>query len=426
MASSEIPIKKIAMIGHGSYKNAFAIGENENPSPHNFTIPVGSNVEDFCLVEYSKPIAWRHESTFSEDFKQFVNALKTKPELNYNISKTPYERMIHKLQINIDLYDEYDDISDQLNCISELKKMRELSPRFAPSIRQIRTDILDRHGALLQYGNPFSPEDMDSGFGRIQTQGTGIKFIRVSYLIERCGDNIIKYVSTHGPAEKTKVETKMIEFVDSYVDTFCEVNVDIKSPNFCTKIIDGEIESIRLLDVDPTYCIKCGSDDPEEFKKHAKVFMKYAFIAHSVRWGEIINKTPTKVLFGNLGVTQDDVMEMIEYFCTRKYFMYERNPINMLYHYFIYINPAKLVTGHEHEPHQYRFLKYDKIEEYYGGYTLDSLKFIFNGYAKNYGIVFGSAATVPTPGGGGYAEQPPAPPPTRIGGKRKTRRHKKK
>jgi len=386
MASSEIPIKKIAMIGHGSYKNAFAIGENANPSPHNFT----------------------------------VNALKTNPELNYNISKTPYERMIHKLQINIDLHD---DISDQLNCISELKKMRELSPRFAPSIRQIRTDILDRHGALLQYGNPFSPEDMDSGFGRIQTQGIGIKFIRVSYLIERCGDNIIKYVSTHGPAEQTKIETKMIEFIDSYVDTFCEVNVDIKSPNFCTKIIDGEIESIRLLDVDPTYCIKCGSDDPEEFKKHAKVFMKYAFIAHSVRWGEIINKKPTTVHFGNLGVTQDDFMKMIEYFCTRKYFMYERNPINMLYHYFIYINPVKLVTGHEHEPLQYRFLKYDKIEEYYGVHTLDSLKFIFDRYANNCGIVLGSATTALTPGGGGYAHQPPAPPPTRIGGK--TRRHKK-
>ena len=363
MATSELRVTKLTPLGKGSYKDAFTIVRDETNNPHNFTIPAGSDVANFCLVEYSNAINWRKESSFQESFIEFRTEMKNNPQFKYDIEEKGIS-LSRQLIFNKNLYSLH---KDQFDCIAELKKLHELAPRFAPVLHQIRIDV-NKHDGSTTLGTPFSPEEMDSKFAE-----TPSGLVKVSYLIERCGDNIIKYVNKN-PNKKDAVAQKIIKFVDSYVDTNIELLYDIKPENFCTQIVDGKIESIRMLDVDTKYCFKCNSHNPaeiEEFKRHAKVFMKYALITYSIRWGNKIDGTQIKIDFGNLGVTPEDVDAMLAFFYTQKYMIHKYNPINMLYHYFIELNPSAFLLDHLTEeeklhivPEVYDFLYYDRLKKY--------------------------------------------------------------
>jgi hypothetical protein len=328
-----IHVKKSFPLGNGVFKNAFTIVEDTTNNPHNFTIPAGSDVANFCLVEYKGEekgthkgaINWRKESSFPESFIEFRTKMENNPQFKYDIEEKGIS-LPYMLQFNKKLYENH---KDQINCIAELKKLHELAPRFAPKLHQIRIDVNDHYGSTT-LGTPFPPNEMDLRFAE-----TPSRFVKVSYLIERCGDSIIKFVSEN-PDKKDAVSQKIIEFVDSYVDTYIELNTDTKPENFCTEIVDGKIKSIRMLDNDSKYCLKRNSRNPaeiEEFKRHAKVFMKYAFIAHSIRWGEKIDGTRIPIDFGNLGVTQEDVDAMLTFFYRPEYMIHEYNPIIILFNY---------------------------------------------------------------------------------------------
>ena len=335
---------------------------------------------------------------------------KFKRDFNNNLIPIDYKFNANEIELYKNMYNNR---KPQFECIAELKKMMELGESFAPKLHQIRIDIVDE-----EYGTPFSPDEMDSKFEEI-----GNNTVLVSYLVERCDESVIKFVSKNGE-QKPEVAAKMIEFIDSYVERQNELNCDIKSENFCPRIIDGRVVSIRLLDVDPKFCIKGYTP---EFKRNAKVFMKYAFITHSVKWGQKIDKQRKIINFGNLGITQDDVNDMIRFFYKPEYMVYEFNPINMLYHYFVNLDPSNFVAlpgweiqfiettndaGEKQKvkkfrhirtqtiydslqyEYEYKFLSYDKLILYF---TEDPYKIIelFKELNKEIGIVLLSG------GGGG-------------------------
>jgi hypothetical protein len=276
----------------------------------------------------------------------------------------------------------------QFNCIAELKKMHDLAPQFAPKLHQIRID------SSTTLGTPFPPEEMDLNFAKTPSEP-----VTISYLIERCGDSIIKFVSENPEnldERRDEVAQKMIKFVDSYVDAYIELNTDTKPENFCTEIVDGKIKSIRMLDADTKYSTICIDDgNIEEFKRHAKVFMKYAFITYSIRWGETIGGTRIKIDFGNLDITQEDVDAMLTFFYKKEYMIQDFNPINMLYHYFIQLHPSEFKLDHLTEydkmnliPEHYEFLYYDSLMNYFDSNKLIE---IFKKYNEQYKITLTQA-----------------------------------
>ena len=327
-------VKPFENLGHGASKQAFAVEEDSSDEEHNFTIEDGSDLGKFCIVKYTKPIKWRSDSTFMPKFIEFRTQMMSDPKLKRDV----YNNLIpqtNQFVLHNNLYNIY---KNQFECIAELKKMMELGELFAPKLHKIRIDIVDATlGAVEEYGIPFLPDEMDSKF---EETGNN-KVVNISYLVERCDESVIQFVSENRE-RKNEVARKMIEFVDSYVETHNELNCDIKSENFCPRIIDGRIGSIRLLDVDPKFCIK-GGDTPD-FKRNAKVFMKYAFITHSVKWGQKIGNQRATIYFGNMGITQNDVDAAIRFFYRPEYMIYEFNPINMLYHYFVTLHPGNYVS----------------------------------------------------------------------------------
>lgn len=320
-------VKEFKRLGFGASKQAFTVEEDSSDEEHNFTIPDGSDLGKFCIVKYTNPIQWRSDSTFMPKFIEFRTQMMSDPIFKRNVYNNLIPQTIQFVLHN-NLYNIY---KNQFECVAELKKMMALGDAFAPKLHQIRIDIVGQ-----EPGTPFSPEEMDSQFEEIGNN----KVVNISYLVERCDDSVIKFVSEN-IERKNEVARKMIEFVDSYVETFGELNCDIKSENFCPRIVDGRIVSIRLLDVDPKFCIK-GGDTPD-FKQNAKVFMKYAFITHSVKWGQIIGKRRT-INFGNMGITQHEVDAALRFFYRPEYMVYEFNPINMLYHYFVNSHPGNFVS----------------------------------------------------------------------------------
>ena len=322
-------VKKFENLGHGASKQAFTLQESLEGAPYNYTIPDGSDITKFCIVKYTNTIDWKNESEFPKSFQDFKRRIASDPRYNYDIfyaDEIPYGEDATVLKSNKKLYRNH---KIQFECIDELKKMRDLGELFAPKLHQIRIDTQSNTGI------PFPPEELDSKFEEIPS---GI--VTVSYLVERCDDSVIKFV-VKNPDKIGEVPAKMIEFIDSYVERQNELNCDIKSENFCPRIIDGRVVSIRLLDVDPKFCIK---GDTPDFKQNAKVFMKYAFITHSVKWGQKIDEKRKKINFGDLGITQDDVNDMIRFFYKPEYMVYEFNPINMLYHYFVNLHPGNFVS----------------------------------------------------------------------------------
>lgn len=408
-------VKPFEKLGRGSSKQAFTIQENTAGAPHNFTIPDGSDVTKFCIVLYTTPIQWLPKSSYSENFIKFLKDM-TDPQFkrDFNNNSIPKTYIFNDNEIK--LYENmYNNRKRQFECIAELKKMMELGELFAPKLHQIRIDIVYEEYDE-EYGTPFSPNEMDSKFEEI---GNNIVF--VSYLVERCDESVIKFVSKNGE-KKPEVAAKMIEFIDSYVETQNELNCDIKSDNFCPKIIEGRVISIRLLDIDPKFCIK---GQTPKFKQNAKVFMKYAFITHSVKWGQKIGNRRATINFGNMGITQDDVNDMIRFFYKPEYMVYEFNPINMLYHYFVNLDPGNFVelpgweiqiieeTNYAGEkikvkqfhnkltnektyflPYEYEFLSYDKLFLYFTE-NPDKIIELFKELNKEIGIVLLSG------GGGG-------------------------
>jgi hypothetical protein len=310
-AASLISVEKSSELGRGQSKKAFRLSIANSESNINFTLPIGSNINKFCLVEYTKPIEWIKET---DELKEFRILMETDPRFNYN------NNTINKNK----KYELYDKHKLQFDYIAELKKMHQMGTEttdgktFAPKLHQIRIDNVSG-----TQGVPFSPDKMDEEFGKIFSNTK----IKISYLIEKCDDSITEFYLKH-PDKFQLVCRELITFIDSYVDTYEEFNTDcIKSENYCLTIMDDANIKIRLLDVDPTFCIKCSpQDDLQTFLQNAKVFMKYGFIANSIRY--------SKGNFGNLRLTQDDVNNMIKFFCKNEYVIYEYSPISMLYHYF--------------------------------------------------------------------------------------------
>lgn len=415
-------VKPFEKLGRGSSKQAFTIQKDTAGEPDNFTIEEGSDVTKFCIVKYTNSIWWLPKSSYSKKFIKFLKDMtdpQFKRNFNNNLIRKDYEFNDKEIESFKNMYNNR---KPQFECIAELKKMMELGESFAPKLHQIRIDIINARGAV-EKGTPFSPDKMDSKFEEI-----GEHDVNISYLVERCDESVIKFVSKNED-KKPEVAAKMIEFIDSYVERQNELNCDIKSDNFCPRIVDGRVISIRLLDVDPKFCIK---GDAPEFKKNAKVFMKYAFITHSVKWGQKIDEKRKKINFGDLGITQDHVNDMIRFFYKPEYMVYEFNPINMLYHYFVNLDPGNFVAlpgweiqiieitndagekkkvkqfrhirtqtiynslQYEYE-YEYEFLSYDKLILYF---TEDPYKIIelFKELNKEIGIVLLSG------GGGGPSE----------------------
>jgi hypothetical protein len=362
-------IAKSRMLGEGGSKKAFSIEEKKN-SEYCFTLPNGTDVGNFCLVEYKKPIVWVRD----EDKR-------------------------------------YDDESEETNeLIAELKKMYELSMEkngrtYAPQLREIKIDdVTEDDSDYHVQGVPFPPENMDSEFEKIES-GTKVK---VSYLIKRCDDNIIEFISKY-PTKKDEVCAKIIEFIHSYVDTFNELNSDIKSENLCTTIVDGSVVLVGMLDADPRFSTK---GDTDEFKHNAKIFMEYQLIGHSIRIGDKVNGNNETINFGNFGLTQHDVDNMIRFFYQPEYMTEYFNPIGMLYNYYAgehpghfldiplpagwiatqskttgkiyYVNTITKQTQWDKPKHPYVFLSYDGLKRYF---SVENMVILFQKLNARHGVV---------------------------------------
>ena len=293
---SKIYVRKSIQLGKGKSKTASVILIDNIQDRHNFTLPLESNIDKFCLVEYNDKIKW--DANMLENNECFVELQK-----------------IYEMGTEID------------------------GQSFAPKLHQIRIDVNDSNGISIQ-GLPFSPEEMNTQFAKI---GPGAK-IKISYLIEKCDDGIIEYLLNHQDKEQ-EVCAELIKFIDLYVNTYEEFNTDcIKSENYCLSIMDDANLKIRLLDVEPKFCVICDKDDTaSSFLQNAKVFMKYGIIGHSMR-------KKVKYNFGNLGLTQNEVDVMIRFFYTDKYMNYEYSPISMLYHYFAGEHPRNFARHFTNMP----------------------------------------------------------------------------
>lgn len=382
-----IHVIKSDSLGQGASKNAYTIAVDPTNSPTSFTLPAGSDINKYCLVEYRRIVNWRKDggSSVDENFKEFRKKIATDPEFRYNVDTDNYffEIMMYPLKVQEYKYNKnlYQHHKQQFECIEELKKMYDLSKEnekgisFAPKIHQIHIHkLVDTQEKITEL--PFSPENMDEEFDKIPSGP-----VKVSYLVERCGEDIFEYIHKN-PDKKNETGLRVIEFIDMYVESKNELNTDIKPANFCPTIADDGT-AMRLLDVDPLFCI---GGTGEEFKENAKVFMKYLFIVNAVKYRRKIN-------FGNLGITQSQIDTMIQFFFNPKYFIYRRNPMNMLYHYFVWEHPGHFLsqiqlpqgwktkisktTGKKYYqtldgshkqynyPIKYEFLNYGEIEQYF-------------------------------------------------------------
>lgn len=362
-------IAKSRMLGEGESKKAFSIEEKKN-SEYCFTLPNGTDVGNFCLVEYKNPIKWvRDEDKTHDNESEETNEL-----------------------------------------IAELKKMYELSMEkngraYAPKLREIKIDDVteDDPNDHVQ-GVPFPPENMNDEFEKIKSDTK----VKISYLIKRCDDNVIEFISKY-PTKMNEVSAKIIEFINSYVETHEELNSDIKSENLCTTIVDGSVVLVGMLDADPKFSVYGNS---EEFKHNAKIFMKYEIIGHSVRIGDNVNGNKETINFGNLGITQNDVDNMIRFFYKPEYMKEYFNPIAMLYHYYAgehpgffldiplptgwiatqsqttgkiyYANTITKQSQWDKPKHPYEFLSNDGLKKYF---SVENMVILFQKLNARHGVV---------------------------------------
>lgn len=407
MAQSEIFVEQDAKLGNGNYKDAFTLKQVRRSSVHNFSLPNESDIDKFCLVQFKDFIIdWKQESHF----------------INRNIKYNTFEILKREF---------YKTNKGQFDKIAELRKIFELGNKsFAPKLHQIRIDSYDIDGTIEEYGTPFSPENMNVEFDKPYSQR-----VKITYIIERCDDSILKFLfknqgEKHGvdqyvtelkKSDKTdEVGQKVVELIEAFVNSESQLMCDIKSENFCPTIINGTFEKVRFLDVDTQFII---NGNGERFIKNAIVFMKYAFWTHSQRWGEIIDRRRRVTFnFGNLGITQEEVDEMIRYFYQEEYMKKnEFNAINMLYHYFIFLHPDNFDSSITH-PRNYSFLNYNRLMQYF---EIDEIMKVFHDANRTYKIVL-PAETGKTGGGGSKSDASELATVFGKGGKNPRKRRKSK
>lgn len=331
------------------------------------------------IVNFKKKIRWMNPSKLSHQWNSTRNGnkiieFKTKmmndPDFTYNISKLTdklmtdnpdWETTKNSIVVSIEEFPEIKNLEDllewyqkydsQFDYVNELKKMYELSKvGLAPKLYQIRINV----------EAPFSPDEIDVKMGEI-TDG---KEVEISYLIEKCGGDISRFIRTIESDRKLiyikkkenieKIVQKICEFCDAFVDRTESINSDLKDDNLCPTIVDGEIVSIMLLDVDPMYSIEKKGNP--EFLKHAKVFMKFFIFMYLLKKTDNNSEIRLSKVWN---ISNVEVGEMIAFFYGMEYMKYQFNPINVMYHYLIKKHP---VTKDEHS---YEFLKFDELKQYF-------------------------------------------------------------
>lgn len=388
MAQSEIFVEQDAKLGNGNYKDAFTLKPATQESVHNFSLPNESDIDKFCLVQFKDFIIdWKQESHF----------------INRNIKYNTFEILKREF---------YKTNKGQFDKIAELRKIFELGNKsFAPKLHQIRIDSYDIDGTIEEYGTPFSPENMNVEFDKPYSQR-----VKITYIIERCDDSILKFLFKN-KNKAIEIGEKVVELIEAFVNSESQLMCDIKSENFCPTIINGTFEKVRFLDVDTQFII---NGNGPRFIKNAIVFMKYAFWTHSQRWGEIIDRRRVTFNFGNLGITQEEVDEMIRYFYQEEYMKKnEFNPINMLYHYFIFLHPDNFDSEYQED---YYFLNYNRLMQYF---EIDEIMKVFHDANRTYKIVL-PAETGKTGGGGSKSDASELATVFGKGGKNPRKRRKSK
>lgn len=362
MAETEIQVEVgIKKLGSGSSKEAFELKQVDVSKlhQHNFTIPDIGLLDKFCIVKYRGYFNWRTD--FTPIFFKFKKKMDSDQLFKYYVANgmtyngflsiPNYVKFIKTFNVyafNLCITQYY--LHDkQYKCMDELMEIHKLGKLYAPELRQIRIDKINIDDSI-EFGIPFPPEQMELKF---KMRGV----FKVSYLIEKCDSGISEYL-TKNPHETDAIGENIVEFINSFVTTHKKLNCDIKSPNVCLKITyDGKIESTKLLDTDPSYNI---DGKTTEFKHNAKVFMKLLFFFYSRRWTE----NGKFIFFSNWHITRNEVIEMIGFFYTTQYMIYEKNPINMLFHYLIHKNPKNYLNP-SGEYHEYEFLHYDSLFLYF-------------------------------------------------------------
>jgi hypothetical protein len=307
------------LIGSGASKEAFLPEQvpSDKHDPHNFTIPDIKELVKFCIVKYKRLINWRNQ--FKPEFLTFKQKMDDDPMFRFFIEigmphhellKTKYRKFMSTINSNtFILYKSLlNQHREQYECKNEVMEFIHLGESFAPKLHQIRIDETDRYGEITNYGMPFSPEEMEEKINELN-----IPYSVVSFLIERCDSSLIQYVEAH-PEKENLIGMKVVDFINSFVDVHNKLNCDIKPENLCLQISNtGKIESVRLLDVDPDFNI---GGETGKFKRNSKVFMKLLFFGYF--------KKRTNFNFANWHVSQEEVVEMIRFFYTDKYIIYEK------------------------------------------------------------------------------------------------------
>jgi len=275
---------------------------------------------------------------------------------------------INNLDRLINWFEKYD---KQFDYINEIKKLNELGKLgLAPKLYQIR----------INNDAPFSPDEIDEKIKDIPDE----KSVQISYLVEKCGMNIAEFISQNlrNTSLKDLAIRRICEFSDDYVERTKGVNCDLKFKNLCSEIVNGEIKSIRLLDVDPIYSVE--EKGNPDFVRHAKVFMKFFIFAHLFKQtGDF--SLPYLFFHNNFTfdnkincvLNSDEVSKMIVFFYDINYMIYEFNPIIMMYHYLIKKHPLEIKKEkEERQPgrikkkvdvpkYENSFLNFDILKSYF-------------------------------------------------------------
>ncbi len=277
--------------GNGYIKKAFHIKVEEPfwDKENYFTIPKEKDAADFCLVKFDSG---------SDRFKSF-------------------------------------DIENTLDFLTELEEMHKLSELdLAPKLHLIRIDKTNVSGENVREGIPFPPTQLDTEKKIISDIKPTLKdsyrhYFNISFLVEMCGETVDVFLTKNNknnsePNKLVQVGEKFNDFTTKLLADTGAANMDLKPANMCAKYdkTTGEIESIRLLDVDPKFSFT--SENPE-FQKHAKIFMNFLFFSFCLKY--------RKIKFPNWYLTKDEVREMIRFFFAEEFLKNDKYPIGMLYHY---------------------------------------------------------------------------------------------
>ena len=342
----------------GKIKKAYDVKICDVETESDFTSD--TEITQLCIV-FMKKIEWMTPSTtklvkYGPQFIPFKTKVIKDPQFKYNIRKLidthitadpNWETKAKDITItdpnhyleefseinNLDLLiDCFEDYNEQIDYINELKKLNELGKLgLAPKLYQIR----------INNDPPFLPDEIDE---KIKDIPDG-QSVEISYLVEKCGMNIAEFIRRNSSDYKNKnlVDSaikRICEFSDDYVERTKGVNCDLKYDNLCPKIVNGEIISIRLLDVDPIYSVE--EKENPDFVKHAKVFMKFFIFACLFKKTGNLSLPYFFFYNNNCLFNNVEVREMIVFFYGMDYMIYELNPINMMYNYLIKKHPLEI------------------------------------------------------------------------------------